>query len=107
MSCLCGVSSHTSESASSLCKLPGITECVKILKIGFCSPDNYYLLRHLSFSGYFWQLIFWKKIIRPFDHLEESENSSVSLYALSILNESVESGLLLTYCMSEIYGYFD
>lgn len=65
------------------------------------------LLRHLSFSGYFWQLIFWKKIIRPFDHLEESENSSVSLYALSILNESVESGLLLTYCMSEIYGYFD
>lgn len=91
------------ESASSLCKLPGITECVKILRIGFGLPDNYYvhklinlffdrlfkafyeivclfvpfmfqLLRHSSFIGYFWQLIFWKKKkTHPFERLQESE----------------------------------
>lgn len=37
------------ESASSLCKLPGITECVKILRIGFGLPDNYYVNKLINF----------------------------------------------------------
>lgn len=41
-------------------------------------PFMFQLLRHSSFIGYFWQLIFWKKKkTHPFERLQESETSEL------------------------------